>query len=79
MTVQVLRNRFREKKLKYIQTIRVHAEVARNINSAADVRIRLESKDFEKKTVKADMAVDMIKGLIYRPFYHALKYVNALI
>ena len=40
MTVPVLRNRFREKKSKYIRTIPAHVEAVRNTNNAVDVRIR---------------------------------------
>ena len=42
MTV-LFRSRFREKRLKYIRMIRVHAEVVRNTNSAVDVRIKPET------------------------------------
>ena len=52
MTAQARRNRFSEKKIKYIRMIRAHAEAARNTNSAADVRLpRSENKDKNSLTL----------------------------
>jgi hypothetical protein len=45
MTAQARRNRFSEKKIKYTRMIRAHAEAARNINSAADVRLPRSKKE----------------------------------
>ena len=46
MTVPVLRNRFREKKSKYIRTIRVHAEAVRNTNTAAEKMRKIQNLEY---------------------------------